>query len=132
MRKCNRKFNIRAARRSIGVAKREERASEVQAKRCWKWWPVRRRPAFTPRLRCCRGRGTSFRPILYDSMALLSYAFVVPLFALADVLVPVLFGAAFEPSVAILRIHVWSFLFIAFGIVRRRWLVAENMTQFSM
>lgn len=69
---------------------------------------------------------------IYDFMAGMGYLIVVPIVLVADPMMRILFGDDFAASAGILQIHMWSFLFVAFGVVRERWLVAENYTRFSM
>ncbi len=69
---------------------------------------------------------------LYDGMALLAYAIIIPMTFLAGPIVELLFGNAYSASAPVLQVHVWAFLFVALGVARGRWLVAENLTRFSM
>lgn len=69
---------------------------------------------------------------LYDLAALVGYTVIVPVSLLASPIVLILFGEAFADSAAILVVHIWAFLFVALGVVRSRWLVAENFTHFAM
>lgn len=69
---------------------------------------------------------------LYDGMALLAYFVIVPMTFLAEPVIELLFGNAYSASGSVLQVHIWAFLFVALGVARSRWLVAENLTQFSM
>jgi PST family polysaccharide transporter len=68
----------------------------------------------------------------YDALAALAYGVAIPVSLLAPVLVPLLFGQEYAGAVPTLQIHVWSFVFIALGVGRGKWLVAENMTKIAM
>jgi O-antigen/teichoic acid export membrane protein len=68
----------------------------------------------------------------YDAVAILGYLIIVPVALSAGPLVKLLFGAEYIESSYILRIHIWSFLFVALGVARGKWLIAENLTKFSM
>ena len=68
----------------------------------------------------------------YDSMAALAYAVTIPVTFLAPYIVLFLFGEAYSDAGPILQIHVWSFIFIALGVARGKWLVAENLVKHAM
>ena len=68
----------------------------------------------------------------YDGMALLSLVVIVPITVLAAPIIWMLFGPAYAASAAILQIHIWALLFVALGVARAKWLIAENLTVFSM
>jgi len=68
----------------------------------------------------------------YDAMAVLAYTVAIPVTFAAPYLVQILFGAEYSGTTPMLQIHVWSFLFIALGLARGKWLVAENLTKFAM
>jgi PST family polysaccharide transporter len=68
----------------------------------------------------------------YDALAALAYCVAILVSLLAPVLVPLLFGENYAGAVPILQIHVWSFVFIALGVGRGKWLVVENLTKIAM
>lgn len=69
---------------------------------------------------------------IYDVMACIAYVIIIPVVLTAKPMIELLFGAEFSESAAILQIHIWAFIFVALGVVRGRWLVAENYTRFAM
>lgn len=69
---------------------------------------------------------------LYDAMVWFAYAVCVPLTLLAGPITDLLFGADYAGSGAILRVHIWALVFMALGLARSKWLIAENMTRFVM
>ncbi len=69
---------------------------------------------------------------IYDIMGGIGYVIVIPVVVLAPYLIELLFGASFLEAAGILQVHMWSFIFVALGVVREKWLVAENYTRFSM
>jgi O-antigen/teichoic acid export membrane protein len=69
---------------------------------------------------------------LYDVMALGAYAVAIPMSLLAHWLIDLLFPSEFADSAGILQVHIWSLLFVALGVSRSRYLVAENLIRFSM
>ncbi|MFB0534672.1 MAG: flippase [Anaerolineae bacterium] len=68
----------------------------------------------------------------YDVMAGLGYAVAIPLGLFASPLVTTLFGADYAEAGPILAVHIWAFIFVCLGVARGKWLIAENMTGFSM
>lgn len=69
---------------------------------------------------------------LYDVMSTISYIIVVPLAITAHPVIDLFFGVEFRESAIILQIHIWAFMFVSLGVIRGKWLIAENMTKFSM
>jgi len=69
---------------------------------------------------------------LFDVMTLGAYAVVIPMTLLAPWLIDLLFSSDFAGSAAILQVHIWSLLFVALGVSRSRFIVAENLIRFSM
>jgi polysaccharide transporter, PST family len=70
--------------------------------------------------------------LFFDLMAGAAYVIVIPTALLAPLVVTTLFGADYAEAGLILRVHIWAFLFVSLGTARSRWLMAENMTRFSM
>jgi PST family polysaccharide transporter len=70
--------------------------------------------------------------LFFDIMAGTAYLVVIPTAVLAPLVVTTLFGADYAEAGLILRVHIWAFLFVSLGTARSRWLMAENMTRFSM
>ena len=69
---------------------------------------------------------------LFDVMALGAYAVAIPVTLLAPWLIDLLFSSDFAGSAAILQVHIWSLIFVALGVSRSRFIVAENLIRFSM
>ena len=68
----------------------------------------------------------------FDIMAAMAYSVILPVTLIASPLVIALFGAEYAEAGPILRVHVWSLIFVALGVARGRWLVAENRASFAM
>jgi len=68
----------------------------------------------------------------YDVMAAVAYVVVIPCALLASPLVTLVFGPDYVEAGPILAVHIWSFIFVSLGVARSQWLIAENMTRFSM
>jgi PST family polysaccharide transporter len=75
-----------------------------------------------------RGRLQAF----YDAMAGIAYLIVIPCSFLASPLVTLLFGQDYAAAGPILAVHIWAFVFVSLGVARSQWLIAENLTRFSM
>jgi PST family polysaccharide transporter len=69
--------------------------------------------------------------MLYRLMWALSLSAVVFIYLFGDFLVTLLFGAAYNQSAAILVIHIWAGIFVALGVTRGNWLVAENLQNYA-
>ena len=70
--------------------------------------------------------------LFYDVMVGASYLIVTPLVLLAMPMVTLLFGMEYAKAGPILMVHAWALIFVAIGVARSRWLVAENMVRFSL
>jgi len=69
---------------------------------------------------------------LYDVMALYGYGVALSMTVVGVWLIDLLFTREFDESARILQIHIWSLLFVALGVARTRYIVAENRMRFSM
>jgi O-antigen/teichoic acid export membrane protein len=69
---------------------------------------------------------------LYDGMTGLGYAVAIAATLLAGPLVRGLLDPEFHEAAGVLRIHVWALVFVALGVARSRYIVAENLTRFLM
>lgn len=68
----------------------------------------------------------------YDIVALFSYIIILPVALSAGPLIEFLFGTEYADAAPILQVHIWAFLFVSLGVARRKWLVTENFTRFTM
>lgn len=69
---------------------------------------------------------------LYDLMAWISLAIVIPITFTAGYLTTTLLGQEYAKAGEILALHIWAGPFVFLGVARSKWLVAENLTQFSL
>lgn len=69
---------------------------------------------------------------LYDLMVLLSVLVAIPLTFLAGPIVHWLYGAAYDASIAVLQIHIWSAPFVFLGVAMSGWLIAEGLGKKSL
>lgn len=70
--------------------------------------------------------------VFFDAMTLTAYVVAIPLTILAPQLVTILFGPDYGGAIPVLRIHIWTFLFVALGEARYRWLMVKNLVRFAM
>jgi len=68
---------------------------------------------------------------LYDLMLWGSLAVALPTTLLADWVIFILYGAEFKGAADVLRIYIWSGVFIFLGVAGFKWLVTENLQYFS-
>ncbi|MCD2449761.1 flippase [Methylicorpusculum oleiharenae] len=64
---------------------------------------------------------------LYDLMVFLALIVSVPMTFMADWLVIVLFGQAYAQAGTVLAIHIWTGVFVFFGVTSSKWFLIENM-----
>ena len=68
---------------------------------------------------------------LYDLMAWISLAIVIPMTFFSETLTTVLLGEEYAKAGEILSLHIWASPFVFLGVARSKWLIAENFTLFS-
>jgi O-antigen/teichoic acid export membrane protein len=64
---------------------------------------------------------------LYDLLTILAVTVALLITYKADWLVMILFGTGYEQAAPVLTIYVWAGVFVALGVARGKWLVAENL-----
>lgn len=64
---------------------------------------------------------------LYNLLAVLTVSAALFTTVLADWLVAVVFGADYEGAGTLLAVQVWAGVFVAMGVARGKWLLAENL-----
>ena len=68
---------------------------------------------------------------LYDLMVWVSVTVAIPTTFLADWVIVILYGNDFEASVTVLQIYIWAGVFTFLGVASFKWLVTENLQQYS-
>ena len=68
---------------------------------------------------------------LYDLMVWVSVTVAIPTTFLADWVIIILYGNDFEASVTVLQIYIWAGVFTFLGVASFKWLVTENLQQYS-
>lgn len=69
--------------------------------------------------------------LLYELLLLISVGVTVVFFFGAPFIIHLLYGTAFEPSVAIMRIYAFTPILMFYASMRNRWLIIEDLHRFS-
>lgn len=69
---------------------------------------------------------------LYTLMAWMAIAIALPMTFLADWLIIMLFGQAYEDAGQVLIIHVWASIFVFLGVASSKWFITENLQRFTL
>jgi len=69
---------------------------------------------------------------LYDLVAWISIAIAIPMTFFSGYLMTTLLGEEYVTAGTILALHIWAAPFVFLGVARGKWLVAENLTRFSL
>lgn len=69
---------------------------------------------------------------LYDLMVILSVLVAIPVTFFAEPIIYVLYGAAFDEAVTVLKIHIWTAPFVFLGVAMGGWLIAEGLSKKSL
>jgi polysaccharide transporter, PST family len=68
----------------------------------------------------------------FSLMVLIAYLAILPTYLFKNIIVQVIFGKDYLASASILSIHIWAGIFVAVGIARYGWIMAENRTKVSL
>ena len=69
---------------------------------------------------------------LYEMMVWGSLLVAIPTTYLADWFIQVLYGANFQDAATVLKIYIWTFVFVSLGVASSHWLVAENLEKYAL
>lgn len=69
--------------------------------------------------------------LLYTFMVWMAIAIALPMTFLADFLIALLFGQAYQAAGQVFVIHIWASIFVFLGVASSKWLIAENLTFIS-
>ena len=69
---------------------------------------------------------------LYEMMVWGSLLVAIPTTFLADWFIQVLYGAIFQEAAIVLKIYIWTFVFVSLGVASSHWLVAENLEKYAL
>ena len=68
----------------------------------------------------------------YQIMVWMALSIAIPVHFQADWLISLLYGPAFSPAAGVLRINIWTGVFVFLGLASTSWLVAENLQFISL
>jgi O-antigen/teichoic acid export membrane protein len=68
---------------------------------------------------------------LYTFMVWMAIAIALPMTFLADWLIVLLFGQAYQEAGQVLMIHIWAGIFVFLGVASGKWFMAENLQMLS-
>jgi len=68
---------------------------------------------------------------LYTFMVWFAIAIALPMTFLADWLIALLFGQAYQEAGQVLMIHIWAGIFVFLGVSFSKYLLAENLTKIA-
>lgn len=110
---------------SVGIYTAAMRISEV-----WYFVPIAIMSSVFPSIIAAKDTGKdSYIDKLYTLYRLMFYLALTVCFLLtlvADIIIPSIYGSQYYEASSILKIHTWSGLFVAVGLVNGRWLLLEN------
>ena len=69
---------------------------------------------------------------IYEMMVWGAILVAIPTTFLADWLIQVLYGENFQDSAIVLKIYIWTFVFVSLGVASSHWLVAENLEKYAL
>ncbi|HPN88270.1 MAG TPA: flippase [Candidatus Omnitrophota bacterium] len=69
---------------------------------------------------------------LYSLMILLALSIAIPISFFSKNIISLLFGTEYIGATSVLKIHIWSAIFVFLGVASSRYLLAENFTKISL
>jgi O-antigen/teichoic acid export membrane protein len=69
---------------------------------------------------------------LYTFMVWMAIAIALPMTFLADWLIVMLFGQAYQEAGQVLMIHVWASIFVFLGVASGKWFLTENLQKLAL
>ncbi|MDK9719226.1 MAG: polysaccharide biosynthesis C-terminal domain-containing protein, partial [Trichlorobacter sp.] len=75
---------------------------------------------------------SSYLQRLFDSMAVSSWLFALPLCLFSNTVITLLYGKAYAGAAIVLSVYVMSGIFVMVGHVREYWVTVENITRLSL
>lgn len=69
---------------------------------------------------------------LYDLMTISSILIAIPTSVMANEIIDIVYGDAYQEAAKVLAIHIWAAPFVFLGVAMNNWLVAENLTLKSL
>ena len=81
--------------------------------------------------RNCSERYYARLQILYNLVVWMAIAIALPITILSDNIIDILYGDQYYQAGSILKIHIWTNIFISIGVISGDWFVAENLQIFA-
>lgn len=69
---------------------------------------------------------------LFDFVYWIALLIAIAMSFLANPIVMTFLGSEYTETVTILKLHIWSGIFVFLSVARSKWLIEENMTRFSL
>lgn len=69
---------------------------------------------------------------LTDGLLVIAVLLAIVISFIAEPIITLLFGAAYQPSAILLSIHIWAACFVFMRAVASKWLIAENLLPYSL
>jgi len=69
---------------------------------------------------------------LFDFLYWIALAIAIVMSFIANPLISTFLGAEYGEAGTILKLHIWSGIFVFLSVARSKWLIEENMTRFSL
>jgi PST family polysaccharide transporter len=112
-------------------------AAAVTISELWYFLPMAIASSVLPVITAMRDRSSAAQlerkmQNVYDAMAALAYAIIVPVTLASEPLVQALYGETYARSADVLRVHIWALLFVALGAARAQYLVASEYLIFNL
>jgi O-antigen/teichoic acid export membrane protein len=68
---------------------------------------------------------------LYDMMVWIAIAIAIPTLFLADYIIELLYGIAYNQASGVLALHIWAGIFVFLGVASSKWFISENLQKYS-
>lgn len=109
-------------------------SSAVNLSEAWYFIPVALVGSFYPALISAKANIKLFEKRTKQLFALLlavslPMALVIALFS--NLIITILYGETYEPAAEVLKVHIWSGIFVFLGVASSRWLIIEDLQNYS-
>lgn len=114
---------------SVGVY-----AVAAQLSEAWYAVPVVISASFFPAIVAAQGNPADYKAklqTLLNGMVVIAVVIAIPLTLLSDWIIAWLYGAAYSAAAGVLKIQVWTAVFVFLGIASQHYLVAEQLTHLA-
>jgi PST family polysaccharide transporter len=116
---------------AVGIYSVALRLSEV-----WYFVPMAIVPAVLPSLVAAKRQGEAAYMArfgrLLSLMSALALSVAVPMTFLSDIVIRLIYGPRYEGAGPILAVHIWTTLFVFWGVVAEAWYLSEGLTRLSL